>query len=78
MQRVEAQVIDANHLKLLQPIQMPPSSNVVVTIQSVEETANEEQLWFQLSEEGLAAAYDNDEPDYPTELIKHPNPEFEL
>jgi hypothetical protein len=77
MQRFEAQVIDANHLKLLQPIQMPPRSNVVVTIFSSEETANEDRFWFQLSQQGLAAAYDSDEPDYPTELIKHPNPEFQ-
>ena len=76
MQRFEAQVIDANHLKLLQPIQMPPQSNVVVTIFSYEKAANEDRFWFQLSEQGLAAAYDNDEPDYSTELIKSPNPEF--
>jgi hypothetical protein len=54
---------------------MPPRSKVVITILSSEESANEDQLWFQLSQEGLAAAYDNDEPDYPIELIKDPNPE---
>ena len=78
MQMIEAQVIDANHLKLLSPLQMPPSSKIMITIIPSEETLSEEQSWLQLSQQGLAMAYGEDEPDYPVHLIKQPNPEFQL
>lgn len=77
MQMIEAQVIDANHLKLTLPLQLPPHSKVMVTILSAEESENEDDLWFQLAKERLAAAYSDDEPDYPAELLKYRNPEFQ-
>ena len=73
MQMIEAQVIDANHLKLLYPLQLRPHSKVMVTILSAEESENEDDLWFQLAKERLAAGYSDDDPDYPTELLKYPN-----
>jgi len=77
MKMIEAQVIDTNHLKLLYPIQLPPHSKVMITILSSEESQDEDELWFRLAKKRLAAAYADDEPDYPAELIKYPNPEFQ-
>lgn len=76
MQPVQAQVIDANHLKLLQPIHISPGSKVVVVIVSLEGT-RESQAWHQLSARGLAAAYGDDEPEYSVDLIRTPNPDFQ-
>ncbi|HLE53585.1 MAG TPA: hypothetical protein VI755_16070 [Anaerolineales bacterium] len=73
---VEAQVIDSRHLKLKKPIQNPPGSKVMITIEPAEAIA-EDQSWYTLSAGGLQAAYGEDEPDYSLERIKIPNPEFQ-
>ena len=72
---VEAQVIDSRHLKLKKPIQIPPGSEVMITIEPAEAIA-EDQAWYTLSAGGLQAAYGMDEPDYSLERIKIPNPEY--
>lgn len=76
MQPVQAQVIDANHLKLMQPIQISPGSNVVIMIVSLE-SIRESQSWYQFSAQGLAAAYGDDEPEYSADSIRIPNPDFQ-
>lgn len=76
-QPLEAQVIDERHLKLKQPIEIPPGSKVLVTIAPAEAEAIDQE-WFTLSVQRLEAAYGENEPDYPLELIKTPNPDFQL
>jgi hypothetical protein len=49
---------------------------VLVTLASYEET--ERQSWLPLSVQGLAAAYGDDEPDYPAKLVKEPNPDYQV
>ena len=75
LQSLEATVIDAQHLQLTQPISIPAGSTVLVTLASPEET--ERQSWLPLSAQGLAAAYGDDEPDYPAKLVKEPNPDYQ-
>jgi hypothetical protein len=44
----------------------------------LQESPDEEREdWVRLSLEGLARAYGDDEPEYPLNLIKEPNPEYE-
>jgi hypothetical protein len=37
----------------------------------------EREEWLRLSQEYLANAFEDDEPEYPLSLIKEPNPDFE-
>jgi hypothetical protein len=73
---VEAQVIDSRHLKLKKPIKIAPGSTVLITIESAEGVA-EEQEWYLLSLQSLEEAYGEAEPDYSLERIKVPNPEYQ-
>jgi hypothetical protein len=73
---VKAQVIDSRHLKLKKPIKIAPGSTVMITIESAEGVAEEqEQYW--LSSHALEEAYSENEPDYSLERIKVPNPEYQ-
>lgn len=73
---VEAQVIDSRHLKLKKPIKIAPGSTIRITIEPAEGVA-EEQGWYLLSSQALEEAYGDDEPDYPLETIKIPNPDYQ-
>ena len=73
---VEAQVIDARHLKLKTPIKIAPGSTVMITIKPGEGVA-EDQEWYLLSSQGLGEAYGENEPDYSLDRIKIPNPEYQ-
>ncbi len=74
---VEAQVIDSRHLKLKKPIKIAPGSTVMITIESAEGVA-EDQEWYMLSSQSLEEAYGKDEPDYPLDKVKELNPEYQL
>ena len=76
-QPLEAQVIDARHLKLKKPIEIPPGSKVFIRITPTEEEAAGDRDWYALSGQRLDVAYGEDEPDYPFHLIKTPNPDFQ-
>jgi hypothetical protein len=41
-----------------------------------DDLADEREFWYRLSDEGLAMAYGDDEPDYSLAVIKEPNPEY--
>jgi len=75
MQPIEAQVVDARHLELRDPIRIRPGSQVLITILEAADSA-ESQDWYQLSAHGLADAYSVSEPTYPVTMIKSPNPEY--
>jgi hypothetical protein len=64
---LEAQVIDSRHLKLKNPIQIPPGSKIMITIEPADAIA-EDQAWYALSAQTLLAAYGDDEPDYSLEM----------
>ena len=78
MQFIEAQVLDALHLKLFQRLAIPPGSKVFITITPPEELAAEHEAQAALSAQGLAGAYGDQEPEYSPASIKKPNPEFQL
>ena len=73
----EAQVVDSTHLELAQPIQAPPGAKVLVAIGAPELMTEERQAWVQMSTQRLASAYGPNEPEYSSDLIKTPDPEFQ-
>jgi len=74
MQTLLAQVVDDTHLKLLQPIQLPRQTRVVIAV--IESDDGERETWLQASLGQLSRAYGEQEPEYSLELVKQPNPEF--
>ncbi len=73
---VEAQVIDSHHLRLKKPIELAPGSHVVITIETPEGVA-EEQEWYLLSSRSLEEAYGAEEPEYSADMVKVPNPDYQ-
>jgi hypothetical protein len=39
---------------------------------------NEQNEWYQFSANGLSTAYSEDEPTYTLNMLKEPNPDYEL
>jgi len=77
MEKIEAQVLDAQHLKLSQRLDLPPGSKIFITITPPEDLAADHEVWARLSAQGLAGAYGDQEPEYSSASIKKPNPEFQ-
>ncbi len=77
MQCIEAQVLDALHLKLSRPLALSPGSKVFITITPPEELATEHEARAALSAQGLAGAYGDQETEYSPASIKKPNQEFQ-
>jgi hypothetical protein len=77
MKILEAQVLDAQHLKLSQSLTIPPGSKIFITITQEEDLAGEPEAWARLSAQGLAGAYGEQEPEYSPASITKPNPEFQ-
>jgi len=74
MQTFEAQVVDDTHLKLLQPIQLPKRTRVIITVMQLGDDERDARL--QATAGQLSRAYGEDEPEYSLELVKQPNSEF--
>ena len=68
MQPIKARVLDSAHLELMEPIQMPTGSNVIVMIMPADVV--EMEVWHHLSAQVLAAAYGDKEPEYSVRQIK--------
>ncbi|MCP3964055.1 MAG: hypothetical protein GY719_40000 [bacterium] len=73
---LEARMVDATHLELAEPIDLPPGRRLVVSVLEVDEQAEERQAWQAASSESLQAAYSDSEPEYSLDLVKEPNPEY--
>ncbi len=68
---------DGEHIRLDEPYELEPDTKLLVTVLPKEQQDDEREDWFLLSSRGLERAYDGEEAEYPTELIKEPNPEYE-
>ena len=71
---IEAQVIDDTHLRLLQPIRLPRNSRIRIVVSPLGD--DERAAWLRASAQGLNRAYADDEPEYPANLIREPNPDY--
>ena len=75
MKVIQAQVMDATHLELSTPIQVPRGSTVVISI-AAPEVDKEHDEWVRMSIQGLQTVYVDDEPDYSLSRVNTPNPEY--
>lgn len=66
---------DGEKLILREPLALPPHTDLLITLQTLPDP--EQHAWQKLAVQGLSAAYGEDEPDYPTSLIKELNPTYE-
>ena len=66
---------DGQQIVLDEPYPLEPNTPLTVTVLS--EDAQDREQWFRLSEQGLATAYGDDEPEYTLDMIKEWNPEYE-
>lgn len=74
---LQARVVDATHLELTEPIDLPQGQSILVAVTEVTEEPEERRQWLAASETTLQAAYGDSEPDYSLDLLKERNPEYE-
>lgn len=65
---------DGEHIHLDEPFELRPGTSVTVMVPGDDP---ERADWLRLSQQRLAEAYGDDEPEYPLSLIKEPNPDYE-
>jgi predicted DNA-binding antitoxin AbrB/MazE fold protein len=72
-------IIKNGKIEPLEPIDFPEGTQLIVTMSSLLETAEdtESEDWYSLSLQGLGRAYGDDEPDYELSQIKEFNPSYE-
>jgi hypothetical protein len=68
---------DGEQIRLDEPYKLEPNTQLLVTILPKRESNEEQETWLHLSKTGLSNAYGEDEDEYPLELIKEVNPEYE-
>lgn len=66
---------DGVHILLDKPYPLEPNTKLLVTVLS--EQDEEREGWLRLSEQRLAEAYSDEEPDYPLSCIREMNPDYE-
>jgi hypothetical protein len=66
---------DGEQIKLDDPFPLPVNAKLLVTVLS--EVDHEHEGWERLALTNLARAFGPDEPDYPLDLIKQANPDYE-
>ncbi len=71
-----ARMVDATHLELAEPIDLPPGRRLVVSVLEAAELVDDRKEWLAASGETLRAAYSDSELEYSLDLIKEPNPEY--
>ncbi len=67
---------DGNKILLDEPFNLEPDTKLIVTVLP-KHTDKERAEWMHSSKRNLERAYDNNEPEYPTDLIKETNPDYE-
>lgn len=65
---------DGQHILLDEAVELEPNTKLLVTVLSKDE---ENKDWHALSAKRLEDAYGEEEEEYPLELIKESNPEYE-
>lgn len=66
---------DGKQILLDEPVELEPNTQLIVTVLS--NNNSEHESWLAVSAEKLKEAFAEDEPEYPSSLIKEPNPEYE-
>ncbi|MGZ8842999.1 MAG: hypothetical protein ACXW18_05005 [Pyrinomonadaceae bacterium] len=66
---------DGQQILLDEPVELEPNSRLIVTVLGNHDS--ERASWMRLSADALSRAYDDNEEEYPLDLIKTPNPDYE-
>ncbi len=66
---------DGKHILLDEPVELEPDAKLIVTVLS--RLDGEHEAWLRLSRQRLEDAYGENEEEYPLDLIKEGNPEYE-
>jgi hypothetical protein len=66
---------DGEHILLDEPVELEPNTKLIVTVLTAEDS--DRDVWLAVSRKRLEAAYENGEEEYPLDLIKEPNAEYE-
>lgn len=78
MSVIEAKVMDPTHLELSRPLDADLGARIFVVVSESPqaEASTEQHEWLEVSTDGLRAAYGEEEPDYPSTMIKEDNPDY--
>jgi hypothetical protein len=68
---------DGERICLGEKFDLKPDTKLIVTILPEEESDIERESWLRLSSQTLERAYGEDEPEYPSDLLKEVNPSYE-
>jgi hypothetical protein len=68
---------DGERIRLDEPFDLEPDAELLVTVLPSELIASDREGWSRLAGMSLAQAYGDDEPEYPLEMVKEANPEYE-
>lgn len=66
---------DGEKIVLDEPFDLEPDTELLVVVPT-EEEVDDRQYWLQLSAQGLARAYAEDEPEYDLSKVKEFNPNY--
>jgi hypothetical protein len=58
--------VEGNSIQLDEPFDLPAGAKLLITVIPVETADASRSQWIEFAKEGLARAYGDDEPDYPT------------
>ena len=65
---------DGVHVVLDEPVSLEPNTRLLVTVAPKDDESEE---WHALSAKRLEEAYSEDDEEYPLELVKESNPEYD-
>lgn len=68
---------DGEKICLDESFELKPDAKLIITILPEEQSDDEHGIWLLFSQKGLETAYGEDEVEYPLELIKESNPDYE-
>jgi hypothetical protein len=61
---------DGEHIQLDEPFKLLSDARLLVTILPAQLVDRERSAWHDISKAGLANAYSDEEPDYPSTLVR--------
>ena len=67
---------DGEHIRLDDPCALEPDTPLLVIVLPKQLDESEHADWVRLSQQALANAYGENEPEYALDAIKEPNPEY--
>ncbi len=69
---------DGKQIRLDEPFELKPNTKLIITVLPEEEADDENRAWMRLSGKQLERAYGENEPEYSMNLIKEPNPDYDM